>query len=568
MMSRYARYLYWWTLAAIMVPNVALCFTERMTLLQNVTNIVLPLGVVWLLMTVTRRVGLSVWGMFVLIFLAAFEIVLLSLYGRSVISVDMYLNVVTTNTTEVTELLRGLLPAVIIAAALYLPPLVMGCIAIARGWRITERMYHCCRRGARLVCGLGIILFGLCLVSAAPYRPLRQLYPLNAIYNLVLAVERAYAQRDYPASAGDYRFDARPTDSLPELTMIVIGETSRASHWQLLGYGRPTTPRLSSRDDIIAFPRALSQSNTTHKSVPLMLTHLDATQFGDSIYKVKGIISAFREAGIPTVFISNQQRAGALIDCFGEEADTAIFIADTKPTGRTDLDLLPVVGSILESHTSGSGKLLMVIHTYGSHYEYDDRYPAAMGRFRPDRPLHASPESRERLVNAYDNTICLTDYLLTALMGTADRHSHSASLIYTSDHGEDIYDDSRGLFLHASPIPSYEQLHVPMIIWMNSNYRAAHPRRYLAALANRRRPVTTSAALFHTAMEMAGIESPRVKPELSLVSNRYVPVPYRYLDDHNEAATPVEARFDQCDIERIDTLYTSRLKPISIVRTR
>ena len=57
-----------------MVPNVALCFTEHYTLLQNATNIILPLGLVWLLMSLTRRVGVAVWSLFILIFLAAFRL--------------------------------------------------------------------------------------------------------------------------------------------------------------------------------------------------------------------------------------------------------------------------------------------------------------------------------------------------------------------------------------------------------------------------------------------------------------------------------------------------------------
>ncbi len=45
--------------------------------------------------------------MFFLMFFAAFQLVLLYLYGRSVIAVDMFLNLVTTNPDEVNELLAA-----------------------------------------------------------------------------------------------------------------------------------------------------------------------------------------------------------------------------------------------------------------------------------------------------------------------------------------------------------------------------------------------------------------------------------------------------------------------------
>ena len=50
-----------------------------------------------------------------------------------------------------------------------------------------------------------------------------------------------------------------------------------------------------------------------------------------------------------------------------------------------------------------------------------------------------------------------------------------AAVIYLADHGEDIYDDARHRFLHASPTPTYWQIHVPMLMWMSEEYRRAHP---------------------------------------------------------------------------------------------
>ena len=43
-------------------------------------------------------------------------------------------------------------------------------------------------------------------------------------------------------------------------------------NWQLYGYDRETNPRLSQVDDLIVFRDMLTQSNTTHKSVPLILS--------------------------------------------------------------------------------------------------------------------------------------------------------------------------------------------------------------------------------------------------------------------------------------------------------
>ena len=161
------------------------------------------------------------------------------------------------------------------------------------------------------------------------------------------------------------------SDSIPPVFVLVIGETSRADNWQLNGYRRPTNPRLSRRTGIINCPKALSESNTTHKSVPLMMSHLDAYTFGDSIYSTRGIIDAFAEAGFRTAWISNQQRNGQLIDFFGEKADEVTFIGDDGEH-HFDMELCPLLRKTLRKHSHD--KLFVVLHTYGSHYNYNERY--------------------------------------------------------------------------------------------------------------------------------------------------------------------------------------------------
>jgi len=112
------RGIFWLTVAVLAIPNVALCFTERMGIMASVTNIVLPVAAVWLLMALGRKPGKTALLLFPLMFLAAFQIVLLYLFGHSIIAVDMFLNLVTTNVGEAMELLDNLLPAIVIVVVI------------------------------------------------------------------------------------------------------------------------------------------------------------------------------------------------------------------------------------------------------------------------------------------------------------------------------------------------------------------------------------------------------------------------------------------------------------------
>lgn len=69
---------------------------------------------------------------------------------------------------------------------------------------------------------------------------------------------------------------------------MVIGETSRAANWQLYGYNRNTNPKLSTVENLIHFSDVLTQSNTTHKSVPMLLSNASALHY-DCIYQEKAL---------------------------------------------------------------------------------------------------------------------------------------------------------------------------------------------------------------------------------------------------------------------------------------
>lgn len=549
-----------WLLATVVtvcaVPNVWLSITEPLSLIQAITNIVLPVGVYTLLMSVTPRVGRATLWMILLMFFGAFQMVLLYMYGRSIIAVDMFLNVATTNPGEVSELLGNIVVIIAVVVSIYIPTIVAGIAAVIKKWRLSADTLRHSRKAGLWLTGIGLILFALSFTSERRYRPGRDLYPVNVINNLGKAVSRATALTNYSETSHDFTYNARATvpDSLRQVYILMIGETSRADNWQLFGYKRPTTPELMGRKDLVAFPRAVSQSNTTHKSVPMMLSPLDATNFGDSINYVKSLLTAFKEAGFRTAYLSNQNRNHSYIDFFAQEADTCIFLSDRKSvfdTKNFDTDLLPLLDDQL---ATGARKQLIVLHLYGSHFNYIDRYPKGYGSFKPDGPAKATHHYRTEQINAYDNTIQFTSKLISDVISRADSINALSGVIFTSDHGEDIFDDERRLFLHASPIPSYYQIHVPFLVWLSDNYTAMRPEAADALRANSDKFVASTATLFHTVMDLAGIDTRFNRPGKSLLNPAYSAGHPLYINDHNEAVPLEECGILECDIENFRKL--------------
>ena len=420
-------FLYWYAVVALLLPNIALCFTEKMSFWACGGNVLLPLALYMWFFSIARCPGKMVWWAFIFIFFAAFQLVLLYLFGTGVIAVDMFLNLVTTNAGEAMELLDNLAPAVVGVFVIYLPLLVLGIIHIRKKYQISAAFQHHVRKWVMEVGGIGLFCLLACYVVVDDYRMRNQLYPVNVCYNLYLAFERNAASENYKEASKDFRFDARSEHSAtaPEVYVMVVGETARAHNFSLYGYPRNTNPLLSKTPGIKAFPNATTQSNTTHKSVPMLLSAASAEDF-ERLFHEKGILAAFKEAGFHTVFISNQQPNHSFIDFLGEQADEHYFLKkkDASQGNHYDEDLLQKLDEILPLADASSSahyhyryrKLFVVLHSYGSHFNYQERYPRSFAYFKPDSRSEAKSENRRDLLNAYDNTIRYTDYILHGII--------------------------------------------------------------------------------------------------------------------------------------------------------
>lgn len=526
-------------LTVMMVPNVMLVISERQQLFTAAANLFLPLGIYWLLLSSCRKTGLMVWLMFPLVFLAAFQIVLTMLFGQSIIGVDMFLNVVTTNMTEINELLGSLVPAVALVFCLYIPMLVMATVAMRRRWGLDASFVKLqrCLAAACIIAGLSSAI----VASGDSTRRMSMtddVFPVNVTYNLCLAVDRYVSTKNYPQTSALFSFGARRevADSVgrKETIVLVIGETARAANFGVLGYGRNTTPCLSTMEGVTVFRKAYTESNTTHKSVPMLMSAVSARNFND-IYWQKSVITAFKEAGFLTAFFSNQRRNGSFIDFFGEEADRCCFIKDDYPAGANVLDkeLLKYVERFVDDAPSDK-PLFIVLHCYGSHFNYRERYPEEFSVFKPDDCSEAMASNRQSLLNAYDNTIMYTDHILSSLATMLDKTGDDVAMVYTSDHGEDIFDDGQH-FLHASIVPTDYQLHVPLMVWLSKGY-SEHRQEVAAALkSNAESPISTSQSLFHTMLDMASIKTQYFRESHSLASQHYKFCGRYFINDRNEA---------------------------------
>ena len=334
--------------------------------------------------------------------------------------------------------------------------------------------------------------------------------------SIVRAVGTVYKQNQLINNSknerNNFKFGAKQTTTLSgqQVYLLIIGESSRYKNWGINGYYRNTTPNLSKRSNLISFTNASSGGFITEFAVPLILTGVGANHFETHI-KQKSIISAFREAGFSTYYITNQTDEGH-IRIHLEEADKKmLLLSDFKSTKHLHEDM-ELVGLLKKVLKEPGEKKFIVMHTLGSHYDYSARYPIDFDVFKPSNKSiftqAADYDHKNIIINSYDNSILYSDAVIDSSINLIARENIFASVTYIADHGENLFDDSRKLSQHGYPYPSKYISHIPYFIWYSDSLQKRFPKK----IENLKKHVdskVSSENLIYTFTSMGNISFPK-----------------------------------------------------------
>jgi glucan phosphoethanolaminetransferase (alkaline phosphatase superfamily) len=389
-------------------------------------------------------------------------------------------------------------PLIAVAAGSLVAGIVFAVVRFKQIGKINFLILH-------LVAGLFILIVILKIPNIR--RPAAERIPLNIFF----VTERYFSEKravqiirpplPSPVSCGDDK----------PITVFVIGESLRPDHLGFNGYEKNTTPFLS-QEDVISFPNIYSEATFTNASIPVIMTRADSID-SPVAETERSFIDLFKQCGYFSAWLANQEQRNSYY-YFMKECDTLIYGNINKSTYVFDLWtdelLLPSFDSLIENRQDN---MLLVLHTIGSHWYFNAHYPEE--EFRKFVPVTksriVSANTREEMINAYDNTVLYTDYFIYSLINRL--RDKNAVLIYLSDHGEALGEN--GKWLHAIDAPEVHS--TACFFWLSPQYKALHAEKYDALQANRNRHYSTN-FLFHTILESAGIESDVVEKQKSLFS--------------------------------------------------
>lgn len=335
-------------------------------------------------------------------------------------------------------------------------------------------------------------------------------YPFGLGVSFYRWRDNVQAIKQIANQVADFRFQAAShSPNQQEIVVLVIGESARRANWQIHGYERPTNPLLSQQSNLLPLDKMQSLADHTRIAVPMMLTRKPAEQVYSFAFAEKSVISAFKEAGFQTYWLSNQQQNGSFdnsISVYAQEADKAIYVnlAGYQYDKNYDARLLPKLADILaEPHH----KKFIVIHTMGSHTDYAHRYPKEDAVFLPD--LHGlekygirSMQYQQELRNGFDNTIVYTDKILNNVIEQLKQQNQPAFLLFSSDHGEDLLTDGCDLAGHGNG--SLMNHEVATFAWYSDAYQQAFPQK-IAQLNDNRHKTMNHTVLFATLLDSVDI---------------------------------------------------------------
>ncbi len=409
----------------------------------------------------------------------------------------------------VSLLLRGVVPALLLCRVRI----------VDRPWRraVTSRLV--CLLLALAVAGIAIgSQFREIAALMRNQTALRHLVtPANYLVSLLRVIGREAREEPPRAVVGaDAHRVGRSAQTRPRLLVLVIGETVRAQNWGLNGYARQTTPQLA-RMPVVNFSNVRACGSSTEVSLPCMFSSFGRQHYDEQrIRHSDSLLHLLSRAGVASLWRDNQTGckgvcAGLPFESFehGGPGDAC------DAHGCLDQAMLDDLETVIRRR---AGDQIIVLHQLGNHGPaYFLRYPPQFARFQPACASsdlgQCSPES---IVNAYDNALGYTDYLLAEAIELLGRDTeHDSALIYVSDHGESLGEN--GLYLHGVPyaIAPDTQTQVPMVVW-TSDRLARQLGLDRGCLARRGTLPLSHDNLFHSVLGLMQVQTSVYRPDLDL----------------------------------------------------
>ena len=364
-----------------------------------------------------------------------------------------------------------------------------------------------------------IITFGRAnkniLDKSIPYN-----YIVNPYYYIKKKIIKSHEIQAKPKIAIQLsRRDSKSQKS--KIAVLIIGETARRDNFSLYGYKEQTNPLLS-KQDLLIFNNATSCGVNTAVSVPCIFYTNGSEEFRNNQKNYKSYISYLTQIKDLEILWYDNNFGG----CYGICKDAIVTNTQAQNDNNycssgecLDEILTQNLESDISKAISSNKDALIVLHQNGSHGPlYYKRYPKEFAKFLPYcKSPNPQDCTRQELINAYNNTILYTDFVIDKTIKILQKFSkEEILLIYASDHGESLGENR--MYLHGMPykIAPKEQKEIPLIVWLSKKVLLKYNKECLIATL---KDDHSHDNIINTLLGFFNISSPFYKQKLDLLNS-------------------------------------------------
>jgi glucan phosphoethanolaminetransferase (alkaline phosphatase superfamily) len=223
----------------------------------------------------------------------------------------------------------------------------------------------------------------------------------------------------------------------PKNIVMLMDESLRADYLDFTP-GNPYTPHLPAlADKFVNYGLAASGGDCSNYSNALVRFGASRMDIVASSNSNATLFDYAKKAGYRTVYIDAQARNitdGNLIQNYmtlkEKAAIDGFYPINDVDSSQADSELADIIAKELK----GPGPVFIYANKNGSHFPYDEAYPASAARFHPTQSESATDTVRARIASYRNAVAWSVDQFLDSFFAKVDLSS--ATVIYTGDHGQ------------------------------------------------------------------------------------------------------------------------------------
>ncbi len=275
----------------------------------------------------------------------------------TVIDVNMYINILQTDSNEVLDLI-----SIKLLVYLFLATLVSAWVLFKANFIFEsfskELLLKAIIALVSFACIAGLYM-GISKTYSSFFRNhselkmyLNPVYPIKSFYKLINQTIKG--KPVFQAIALDA---TRSSETKKKLVVLVVGETARAENFSLNGYNVPTNPLLSEEKNLVFLSNTASCGTATAISLPCMFSKFERTQWSSDKEYYENSVDVLAKTGVRVIWRDNNSGADKGV---AKRLKDVVFYGGK---GFDDVLLKDFQSNLDKTHED----TFMVLHQEGSH---------------------------------------------------------------------------------------------------------------------------------------------------------------------------------------------------------